>query len=150
MFGMITMLVQYVGLFMSGLHTGILLGILLLVLLQQWYIIPSIWIVIGILTALSILFAILNLYFQKALTILGTALYGSAIMTTCVDYFVNKFSTVLWICDVVQIKGSLLGHMCWYQIIILSMWPCLVLTSIIIQWRWTGRGIHHQESKYPT
>lgn len=68
LFGLITMLVQYVGLFMSGLHTGLLLG--LAALLAADHILEtsprgSVWLCVGILLASALLFAVLNLYFRK-------------------------------------------------------------------------------------
>lgn len=37
LFGLITMLVQYVGLFMTGLHTGLLIGIIVLTSMHIFY-----------------------------------------------------------------------------------------------------------------
>ena len=45
---------------------------------------------VGILLASGLLLAILTLYFQKGLTILGTAISGGAIMSATLDYFIEK------------------------------------------------------------
>merc|ERR1711970_1121226 len=91
MFGLITMLVQYVGLFMTGLHTGLFLGVAGIARSYKWWEPSSIWVVVGILLVSGLTLAILNLYFQKGLTILGTAISGGAIMAATMDYFIEKF-----------------------------------------------------------
>lgn len=50
----------------------------------------SVWPVVGILLAAGLLLAITTLYFQKGLTILGTAISGGAIMSATLDYFIEK------------------------------------------------------------
>lgn len=67
------MLVQYVGLFMGGLHAGILIGSLSLLVadhLVETSPTGSIWLCVGILLASALTFAVLNLYFRK-----GTKLF---------------------------------------------------------------------------
>ena len=56
---------------------------------------PSIWAVAGLLLAMGLSLAILTLYFQKGLTIVGTAVSGGAIMAATLDYFVEEVSTAL-------------------------------------------------------
>lgn len=51
------------------------------------------WVVVGILLASGLLLAIMTLYFQKGLTILGTAISGGAIMSATLDYFIEKVLT---------------------------------------------------------
>ena len=64
LFGLITMLVQYVGLFMLGFHTGLLVGLVGLCGLELYYIPPSAWFTLGVLLAAGLVFALLTLYFQ--------------------------------------------------------------------------------------
>lgn len=54
----------------------------------------SVWVVVGILLASGLLLAIMTLYFQKGLTILGTAISGGAIMSATLDYFIEKVLTI--------------------------------------------------------
>lgn len=73
LFGLITMLVQYVGLFMTGLHTGLLLGLSSLAITDHVMEHPgsktgSVWLCVGVLLASGIVFAILNLYWRKGIT----------------------------------------------------------------------------------
>lgn len=106
LFGLITLLVQYVGLFMLGFHGGLLAGIVALCALVPWNFPSSPWVSVGILLSTGLLFALFNLYFQvikrklhfntfciltfqhfvvlfqKTLTIFCSAFYGGAIMAT--------------------------------------------------------------------
>lgn len=65
LFGLITMLVQYVGLFMTGFHTGLFGAVVAVVIAEQCSQITNVWMVAAILLSGGLLFAILNLYWQK-------------------------------------------------------------------------------------
>lgn len=70
LFGLITMLVQYVGLFMTGVHTGLLLGVGLLLVadfIVETTVKGSIWLCVGVLLANALMFSILNLYFRRGI-----------------------------------------------------------------------------------
>jgi hypothetical protein len=94
LFGLITMLVQYVGLFMTGFHTGLFISLIGLATAEPFYRPASVWLTAAIMLAGGLLLAVLNLACQKGLTILGTSLYGGAILATALDYFVEKFYMV--------------------------------------------------------
>ncbi len=68
LFGLITLLVQYVGLFMLGFHSGLLLAIVGLCLgdVWAWAVPPSPWASVGILLLSGLVLALLNLCFQVA------------------------------------------------------------------------------------
>ena len=80
--GLITMLVQQVGLFSIGLNFGILLAVGTLVIMEQFYHPATKWITIGVLFGSGLLFALLCLYFQRGLTI-----YGHGYIWLCFDNF---------------------------------------------------------------
>ena len=136
-FGLITMLVQYVGLFMLGFHTGLLVGLVGLCGLELYYIPPSAWFTLGVLLAAGLVFALLTLYFQvriswavqrteyynvmgssssfrffiikeeftmqKSLTILGSALYGGAVIMTTTDFFIENSLVLTWVWERVKV-----------------------------------------------
>ncbi len=68
LFGLITLLVQYVGLFMLGFHSGLLLGLVGLCLgdqIAEWT--PgSPWAAVGVLLLAGKTMALLNLCFQAS------------------------------------------------------------------------------------
>ena len=143
--GLITMLVQYVGLFMTGLQFGLLAGIGALVVMEQFYHPVSTWIPIGVLFGGGLLFALSTLYFQKGLTILGTAIFGAALMVTALDYYVEMFLMVDYVWD--RVKAEPVTEVCWFSWIILGLWPLAFLIGTIVQWRVTGKGFDHHEGK---
>jgi len=103
LFGLITMLVQYVGLFMLGFHTGLLGGLVGLCVVELYYIPPSAWLTLGVLLATGLLFALLNLYFQKSLTIFGSAFYGGAVLMTTTDFFLENSLVLNWVWERVKV-----------------------------------------------
>ena len=58
------MLVQYVGLFMLGFHSGLLAGLVGLCCVELYYVPPTAWLTLGVLLATGLVFALLTLYFQ--------------------------------------------------------------------------------------
>ncbi|KAJ8951875.1 hypothetical protein NQ318_019851, partial [Aromia moschata] len=147
LFGLITMLVQYVGLFMTGLHTGLLLGLAALLTADHFMETApngSVWLCVGVLLCSALLVAIFNLYFRKSLTILASSLYGSAMLSVAVDYFVERLSMILWVWQRVSLK-PVQPPPCWFSWIVLGAWPSLVLAGLVVQYAITGRGIHHAD-----
>ena len=66
LFGLITMLVQYVGLFMTGFHTGLFSGVVALATAEQFRWQPTtVWTSAAVLLGAGLLAAVLNLYWQK-------------------------------------------------------------------------------------
>jgi hypothetical protein len=66
LFGLITMLVQYVGLFMTGFHTGLFSGVVALATAEQFRWQPAtVWTSAAVLLGCGLLAAVLNLYWQK-------------------------------------------------------------------------------------
>ena len=58
---------------------------------------------------------------QKSLTIFHSALYGGAVITTGLDYFVAHSVMLMWVWDRVRIRES--PPICWYAWAITAMWP---------------------------
>ncbi|XP_065349863.1 transmembrane protein 198 isoform X2 [Cloeon dipterum] len=144
LFGLITMLVQYVGLFMTGFHTGLFLAFIGLAAADPFYRPASAWVTLAILLGGGLTLAVLNLACQKWLTILGTSLYGGAILAGALDYFVEKFFMVYWLWERVALKETEKVP-CWFSWVILGIWPFMVTLGLVTQCAVTGRGIYHQE-----
>ncbi|XP_006819089.1 transmembrane protein 198-like [Saccoglossus kowalevskii] len=142
--GMITMLVQYVGLFMTGFHLGLFLASAILIALEQFWHPSNLWIPVGILFGTGLLFAVVTLQWQKTCTILATSLIGGAMITTSVDYYIEKFDMVQYVWDRFTAVNS--SPVCWFSWIILAVWPLLFLFGVIIQFRITGKNYDHHEA----
>eukprot|EP00095_Tigriopus_kingsejongensis_P000679 maker-scaffold340_size202118-snap-gene-1.23 protein:Tk00679 transcript:maker-scaffold340_size202118-snap-gene-1.23-mRNA-1 annotation:"transmembrane protein 198" len=171
LFGLITLLVQYVGLFMLGFHSGLLLGLIGLCAADPWLQPDNPWVSLGVLLLSGLSLALVNLgfqviaappppfpriqgpdahaplCFQKSLTIIGSALYGGAILATTLDYFLEHSVMLLWVWDKVRVRVSV--PPCWFSWAILAVWPAAIFIGIIIQCLVTGRGTYH-EKQFPT
>ncbi|XP_077978071.1 transmembrane protein 198-like isoform X1 [Glandiceps talaboti] len=143
--GLITMLVQYVGLFMTGFHMGLFLAAAVLVAMEQFWHPTSIWIPIGILFGVGLLFALINLQWQKTCTILATSLIGGAMITTSADFFIEKFYMVQYVWDRFTAKPDS-EPVCWFSWIILAVWPILFLFGVVIQFKITGKNYDHHDA----
>ncbi|KFQ65254.1 Transmembrane protein 198, partial [Pelecanus crispus] len=64
---------------------------------------------------------------------LSTAVFGSAIMTVTVDYFIELFLLVQYIYE--RIKVAPPRPVCWYSWVILGVWPLLTTLGVLVQWK---------------
>uniref|UniRef100_A0A4W5MCZ4 Transmembrane protein 198 n=1 Tax=Hucho hucho TaxID=62062 RepID=A0A4W5MCZ4_9TELE len=92
--GLVTMLVRSVGLYMVGLLLGLLLGIASLVVMEEFHHPRTVWVPLGVLLGSGMLFAVLTLQWQRFFTTLSTSVFGSAVITVTVDYFIELFALV--------------------------------------------------------
>ena len=141
--GLITMMVQYVGLFLTGFSSGLLLAIAALIVMNIFYTPSTFWLPLGVLFLTGVLLAAASLYFQRGLTILGTALLGSALIFVATDYYIHELTIVRYVWDVVRAYDDL--TFCWYYWLLLTAWPLLFLLGCLIQWRVTGKDVDHRE-----
>ena len=143
LFGLITMLVYYVGLFVTGLHTGLLIGVVILTILEHHLDLGgNMWIPVGILLGSALVLAVMTLTYQKAMTIVGTSIYGGAILAAALDYYVEKWRMVLWMWDHIKLKTS--PQPCWFSWLLLGVWPFMVVVGTATQTFITGRGFYHK------
>ncbi len=141
--GLITMLVQQIGLFSSGLIFGVLLGTGALIIMEQFYHPTTKWIAIGIIFGTGILFAVLGLYLQKTMTILGTSIFGSALMVFALDYYIEMFMLVYYIWDRLKVEES--EPVCWFSWLLLGLWPIAFVVGVVTQAKVTGKDYNHQD-----
>uniref|UniRef100_W5MVD5 Transmembrane protein 198 n=1 Tax=Lepisosteus oculatus TaxID=7918 RepID=W5MVD5_LEPOC len=141
--GLVTMLVRSVGLFMVGLLLGLLVAVATLVVMEQFYHPPTVWIPLGLLLGTGMLFAVLTLQWQRCFTTLSTAVFGSAVITVTVDYFIELFLLVRYVYE--RIKVAPARPVCWFSWVILGVWPVLTLLGVLVQWKVTAEGYSHTE-----
>jgi hypothetical protein len=143
--GLLTMLVQYVGLFFTGFQLGAAIGIVILIAVSFFYNIEIHWIRIAVICGLGLVCAIVTLKFQKGGMILGTSVFGGALMVSCLDYFIEQFAMLTFVWG--QITGIPPGLVCWYSWVLLGCWPFCFLVGTVTQWRITGQGYDHRDGK---
>ncbi|XP_062862518.1 transmembrane protein 198-B [Trichomycterus rosablanca] len=141
--GLVTMMVRSVGLFMVGLLLGLLVALASLVVLEEYYHPRSVWLPLGMLLGSGMLFAVLTLQWQRCFTTLSTAVFGSAVVTVTVDYFVELFALTRYIYE--RVKVSPARPVCWYTWVVMAVWPVLAVLGVLIQWKVTADGYSHTE-----
>ena len=62
-----------------------------------------------------------NFFLQRVLTIFNAALYGGAVITTSLDYFVEHSVMLKWVWDRVCVRPS--PPICWFSWAIAGAWP---------------------------
>ncbi|XP_045075212.1 LOW QUALITY PROTEIN: transmembrane protein 198-B [Coregonus clupeaformis] len=142
--GLVTMLVRSVGLFMVGLLLGLLVAVATLVGWKSCRTAPprSVWVPLGVLLGLGMLFAVLTLQWQRFFTTMSTAVFGAAVITVALDYFVELFALVLYMYE--RVKAAPRGRpVCWITWVVLGVWPALTLLGVLIQWKVTAEGYSH-------
>ncbi|KAL4635778.1 transmembrane protein 198-B-like [Arapaima gigas] len=139
--GLVTMLVRSVGLFMVGLLLGLLVAIAALVVMEEFHHPRTVWVPLGVLLGSGTLFAVLTLQWQRCFTTLSTAVFGAAVITVAVDYFVELFALVHYVYE--RIKVAPARPVCWFTWVILGVWPVLTVLGVLIQWKVTAEGYSH-------
>ncbi|XP_076845781.1 transmembrane protein 198-like [Brachyhypopomus gauderio] len=142
--GLVTTLVRCVGLFLTGLHLGLLLSVAALVVAGQCHTaFTPLWVPVGTVLGTSVFFAMLTLCWQRAMTIVATASLGAAVVTACVDYYVEM--PALPLRAYAGLQASQQGAMCWFTWAMLGLWPLLATLGILVQIKFTARGISHSK-----
>lgn len=143
--GLVAMLVLYVGLFMTGFQCGILFGVISFTIIEVFYHPFSKWIPIAVLLGLALTFALLILYWQKGLMILGTSVLGSALVLLAIDYFVDAFRLTEFCYDRLTARHSLVT-LCWFSWLLFATWPALAVVSCVVQACVTASNYDHRSS----
>ncbi|XP_068627468.1 transmembrane protein 198 [Battus philenor] len=147
LFGLITMLIQYVGLFMTGFHTGLLLAIAGLAIYDHFLDSRpvSYWLCVVALLVSGIFFAVINLYWKKVLTIFGTSVYGGAVIATTLDYFFERMVMLKWLWERAKLE-PMVPPPCRLSWLTLAAWPAAAIVGLTAQCALTATGIYHEQS----
>ncbi|KAL1020722.1 hypothetical protein UPYG_G00003790 [Umbra pygmaea] len=141
--GLVTMLLQTLGLVVTGLQLGFLLSLATLLVVGQFHVLTPLWAPLGALLATGIFCAMLTLHWQKQFTVVSTATVGAAVVMVCVDYFVEMSLLVDHGYDILTQAPP--GPLCWYSLGIAGVCPLFSLMGILVQWTLTAKGVFHTE-----
>lgn len=143
--GLMTMLVSTVGLILSGIQLGGLLSLAILVVIGQFYSLTPVWVPLSAVLAVSTVAAVFTLQWQKLFTIIYTSVFGATTVMLCVDYLVGTFMLPDQVYDMLcQVAPRTL---CWFNWTITGICPVLSLIGVLVQWKFTGKGVRHTEGK---
>jgi len=136
--GLITMLVQYVGVFLTGFHLGFVGAVAGLCIAEPLAHITSKWTPICSVLGAGLVCALIALRFQRVATVFATAAVGSSMLTAAVDYFVLASQLLVYAMDrlkAVQTEDVL----CWYGWPVVALAPATFFVGVIIQLCVTGK-----------
>ncbi|KAG8002462.1 hypothetical protein GBF38_014884 [Nibea albiflora] len=141
--GLMTMLVSTMGLLLSGLQLGSLLSLAILVIIGQFHSLTPAWVPLSAMLAASIVTAVFTLQWQKLFTIIYTSVFGASTVMLCVDYLLGTFMLPDQMYDLLcQVAPR---PLCWFNWTITGIWPVLSLMGVLVQWRFTAKGVSHSE-----
>lgn len=144
--GLMTMLVSTMGLIVSGVQLGGLLSLPILVVIGLFHTLTPVWVPFSVVLAASIVTAIFTLQWQKLFTIIYTSVFGATVVMLCVDYLVGTFTLPDQVYDILsQVTPR---PLCWFNWAITGICPVLSLIGVLVQWKFTGKGVSHTEGKY--
>ncbi|KRZ13878.1 DNA excision repair protein haywire, partial [Trichinella zimbabwensis] len=157
LFGMITVLVHYVGLFMTGFLTGLLFSIPTMLVWCAFSHVSTVWLTLLVVFSEGLLFALASLKWQRPMIIADTGLIGGALLTLAVDYFVEKLFLASQLLNMLyQSHGTLplttvddqrrpSPLLCWYHWLVLALWPSFFIIGCFVQSLLTGSNFTHKE-----
>lgn len=144
--GLVSILVRCVGLFLTGLHMGLLLSTTALLAAAQYYpVLSPVWVPAGTVLGTGIFFAVLTMCWQRSMTIAATATLGAAIIMTCMDYCMET-PMLVWR-EYVGLQRNQQNVLCWYSWVMLGIWPVVATLGNLVQWKYTAKGMLHTEGK---
>ena len=143
--GLITMLVQYVGLFMTGFHLGFLLAVAGLVVAEMFVSVNSKWVPIGSVLGIGLLNALLCLKFQRAFSILATVVVGAVMMFIALDYAIDQLGFFHFALD--RLKAVRSPLLCWFTWVSVTTIPLLSFLGCVLQAQVTGKNCDHRDSE---
>ncbi|KAA8591346.1 transmembrane protein 198 [Etheostoma spectabile] len=142
--GLMTMLVSTMGLLLSSLQLGSLLSLAILVVIRQFHSMTPVWLPLIVVLATSITAALFTLQWQKLFTVIYTSVLGAITVMLCVDYLVGTFMLPDQVYDMFcQVTPR---PLCWYNWGITGIAPVLGLIGVLVQWRFTAKGVSHREA----
>lgn len=140
--GLMTVTLSTLGLFLSGLQLGSLLCLLPLVVVRQYHSLTPVWLLLSSILTVSITTAVVSLRWQKLFSIVYTSVVGSTTLMLCTDHLVGAFKLPT---QVYQMFGQVVpGPLCWFNWVIIGIYPGLSLLGVLVQWKITAKGVSHR------
>ena len=110
LFALVSLLVQYIGIFLLGVTSSSILICFVLVIIDLFYKNKSIWLCISLLFFCAIILASLTLKFQKSMSILNTSCIGAALFTSGIDYFIEKNYLIDHMYDLLKVNSKYVNN----------------------------------------
>ncbi|XP_014677020.1 PREDICTED: transmembrane protein 198-like [Priapulus caudatus] len=144
LFGVVTMLVAYLGLFITGVQLGVLVAIAALIVVEFAAHPSTTWVSVGAAFGCGLAGALATLRFPKGGTIVSTSAFGGALVAAAADYFVEKFAMLAYAWERVKVVRS--EPPCWFSWLVLAVWPFMLCVGLFVQWQITSQDYDHREA----
>lgn len=148
LFGCISTLFQYVGLFVNGFCFGLVASIITYLICDMKDRIngvqTSFWLIIALILTLGLIGAIVTLRFQKFMLILSSSCLAGVCQTLVLDYFLQLSLLLRYIHKRLLFQSTPL--LCIRHWIIVLILPIIMLFGIVLQLTWTGKNYDHRDS----
>lgn len=148
LFGCISTLFQYVGLFVNGFCFGLIISIITYLICDMKDRIngvhTSFWLIIALILIIGLLGAIINLRFPKFMLILSSSCLAGVCQMLVLDYFLQLSVLLRYIHKRLLFQSTPL--LCIRHWIIVLILPIMMLFGIVLQLTWTGKNYDHRDS----
>jgi hypothetical protein len=148
LFGLISALLQYVGLFINGFCFGLIISIITFLICdiinRLHGVTTSFWLIIGLILILGLIFAILTLRFQKLMLILTSSCLAGVCQVLVFDYFLQLSVLLRFVHK--RLLFELTPTLCIRHWIIVLVFPIMMLFGMVIQFTCTGKNYDHRDS----
>lgn len=144
--GLMTMLLSAMGLLLSGLQLGALLSLVTLVVIGQFHNLTPVWVPLTAILVVSVITATLSLMWQKLFIVVFTSVFGATTVMLSVDYLQGAFMLPDQVYDMLcQVTPP---PLCWFNWVIIGICPVLSILGMLVQWRFTAKGVSHTEGMF--
>ena len=148
LFGLISALLQYVGLFINGFCFGLTLSVTTFLFLDMRNrangVTTSFWVPIGLILLLGLIWAIVSLRFPKTMLIVTSSCLAGVCQTLVLDYFLQLSVLIRFVHQRFLFAST--PTLCIYHWIIALILPIVMLLGIVVQFSCTGKNYDHRDS----
>jgi len=148
LFGLISSLLQYVGLFIHGFCFGLIISIITFIIWdikdRANGITTSFWLIIALILIIGLICAILTLRFQKFMIIITSSCLAGICQLLVLDYFLQLSVLLRYIHK--RLLFEITPTLCIRHWIIVLILPIIMLFGIAIQFTYTGKNYDHRDS----
>ena len=139
--GLFAASIPVLGLIIASIIQGLFFTVIVLFIITLFFTDHVIWICVGSLGGLSIIFTIFMFLKQRQAAIVYITSYGAILIMLAADYFLDLFLIANYAYSLIlQVEGR---KPCWFSWTLFAMWPFLLILGCCVQIVKTARGFYH-------
>lgn len=139
-FSLFTTTVLYIGYFVTGLFAGLSLGFAALLLYTSFQLLYSVAVPCVAIASISLVQVFITLWWRRVQLITSTSLLGATMLAGGLDYLIERLFVLKYL--EAKIFYSKVAPLCWYSLVVLSIWPACFIIGMLVQLLWTGKERH--------